>query len=408
MIKFDELTQIPRYSEALKIVLKMTLLFSDNTAAPFLHYRVAENLFCDFIPNTTNLSREDIAIDAKTIITDEQGEKHVVGIGNKTFLHNNGNTLQKIAEFNKDRSMYDNLTPKEKIKKIAELRNLRLQLCIDMHDITELIYHCVTRDNLGIVRLYNTPMDFIDIKNIKMTSVSEASIFFEDGKNDYSFNLSKSTLFKRFKFTELSPIAEFEVEIDEKPLETLAKAFHVELDTNFITEVSSVSINEEYIILPLYSFSPSKGKHVPPKSSLNIWNAAGRKRDPNEAYIGISQKIHAFINNKYQSNSLKFFPSRDTAFRLILPNGESLSAKLCQDNSKALMTNPNKDLGKWLLRKVLKLEEGEVLTYDKLLELGIDSVRISQVDVSGDELIYSIDFCPIGTYDEFALENNIH
>lgn len=407
MTNFDFLTQVMQYSEALKIVLKLSRLFSDNAAAPFLHYRVAENLFCDFVPRTVNLGREDIAIDAKTIYEDNQQKTHIVGVGNKTFLHGSGNTLQKVAEFNRDRSLYDHLAPKEKIKKIAELRNKRLQFCIDTHDITELVYHCVTRDTQGVVRLYNTSMDLIDIENIKSIKISDSSISFEDGRNDYSFNLSKSTLFKRFKFNEVEPLKTFNVEIDETPLDTLAKAFQIGINTDTITTNPSPAVEEEFIILPLYSFSTSKGKYVPERSSLNIWNAAGRPRDPNEAYIGISQKIHAFINNKYKDEQLKFFPSRDTSFKLKLPNGEFLSAKLCQANSKALMTNPNRDLGKWLLRKVLNLEEGEVLTYTKLLELGIDSVKISQIDVTGEELIYSIDFCPIGTYDEFVLENEI-
>lgn len=407
MINFDELTKAPQYFEALKMVLKLSRLFSDNTAAPFLHYRVAENLFCDFVPKSVNLSREDIAIDAKTFFKDEQGKTHIIGVGNKTFLHGNGNTLQKIAEFNRDRSLYDHLAPKEKIKKIAELRNIRLQLCIDTHDITELVYHCVTRDNQGIIRLYNTSMDFIDLTNISEIKISEASISFKDGKNDYSFNLSKSTLFKRFEFNNIKPVHQYEVVVDETPLVTLATAFQNQLSTNVVSSIEPPSVGEEYIILPLYSFSTSKGKYVPEKSSLNIWNAAGRKRDPNEAYIGISQKIHNFINDKYRDNQLKFFPARDTSFQLILPNGDILSAKLCQENSKALMTNPNKDLGKWILRKVLKLEEGEILTYTKLLELGIDSVKISQINISGEELVYSIDFCPIGSYDEFVLANDI-
>ena len=51
------------------------------------------------------------------------------------------------------------------------------------------------------------------------------------------------------------------------------------------------------------------------------------------------------------------------------------------------MSDPNKDLGKWLLREVLQLRPGEVLTYNKLLEIGIDSVIFTKrFD------IYSIDF----------------
>jgi len=75
-------------------------------------------------------------------------------------------------------------------------------------------------------------------------------------------------------------------------------------------------------------------------------------------------------------------------------------AKLCQENSKALMTNPNKALSDWLLRKVLKLQEGELLTYDRLKLLGIDSVRITKI--ADDK--YRIDFAKIDSFEEFVAE----
>lgn len=61
--------------------------------------------------------------------------------------------------------------------------------------------------------------------------------------------------------------------------------------------------------------------------------------------------------------------------------------KVCQDGGKAIMSNPNKALGEWILREVLRLDELELLTYDKLLELGIDSVVFEK---HGD--YYSLDF----------------
>ena len=67
-------------------------------------------------------------------------------------------------------------------------------------------------------------------------------------------------------------------------------------------------------------------------------------------------------------------------FDIITPTKETLSAKVCQDNSKALMTDTNKALSDWLLRKVLKLNEGELATIEKLNELGFDSVIVTKVD----------------------------
>ncbi len=142
---------------------------------------------------------------------------------------------------------------------------------------------------------------------------------------------------------------------------------------------------EEYIILPLYSNRGGR-KNVPEKSGLNQWNAGGRDRNENELYIPIPKKIH----DKYPN----FFPSRNEHFNLKLPNGQILSVKVCQDNSKALMSTHNADLGKWLLRQVLNKPIGELVTVDDLNRYGIDSVRIvNEHNITDDgRKIYSISF----------------
>ena len=125
------------------------------------------------------------------------------------------------------------------------------------------------------------------------------------------------------------------------------------------------------MILPLYGIK-KKSKYVFEKSGLNQWNANGRKRDYGEIYIPIPAVLH----RKYP----EFFPRRDEEFSLQIPTGEIFSAKVCQENSKALMTNPNKALSEWLLRKVLQLNEGELATMEKLDKLGFDSVIITKSD----------------------------
>jgi hypothetical protein len=122
---------------------------------------------------------------------------------------------------------------------------------------------------------------------------------------------------------------------------------------------------------------------------LNQWNAGGRKRDINEIYI----PIPAIIHKKYPN----FFPKRYKKFHLKVPTKEIFNAKVCQDNSKALMTDPNKALSDWLLRKVLKLKEGELATIEKLNKLGFDSVII----IKEDDRNYKIDIMKSGSYDIF-------
>jgi len=135
-------------------------------------------------------------------------------------------------------------------------------------------------------------------------------------------------------------------------------------------------------------------RYVAEKSGLNQWNASGRKRDYGEVYI----QIPSFIHKQYPG----FFPARDVCFSLEVPTGEVLNAKVCQQGSKALMTNPNKALSDWLLRKVLKLREGELLTYKRLELLNIDSVLITKLDQNR----FKIDFAGIDSYNDFKNMDN--
>ena len=122
---------------------------------------------------------------------------------------------------------------------------------------------------------------------------------------------------------------------------------------------------------------------------MNQWNAGGRKRDFGEVYIQIPSYIHKTYPN--------FFPARDVSFELEIPTGQKLSAKICQDGGKALMTNPNKALSDWLLRNVFKLKEGELLTYQKLESFNVDSILISK---TGDRK-FKIGFASIDSYNDF-------
>ncbi len=135
----------------------------------------------------------------------------------------------------------------------------------------------------------------------------------------------------------------------------------------------------------------NKQKFVFEKSALNQWNAGGRKRDISEVYLQIPINIH--------KNFSGFFPPRDKYFNLKVPTGEILQAKVCQDNSKALMTNPNKALSNWLLRKVLKLKEGELATIEKLDLLGFDSVMIQKQNDNE----FSIDIVKTDSYEDFKI-----
>lgn len=317
--------------------------------------------------------------------------KNNVGIGIKTFCRRNNKTFQKVAEFNATSDLYSGLPDEAMINKIAELRNRRLEVAEDEYGLSALIYHCVVREPF-LFSIYEESMDKIQIQNISKIKADKSSLFFHDGHHEYRFYKSKSTLYKRF-VTDKYDVS-FEVEILKDPfgflqaLQQQALGLHIDDD---VTEKSSlwtrdeiIANSKEEICLPLYG----KNQIVYPRSGLNQRFADGRPRNPYEVYIPVPLWIHEKFSN--------FFPS-DGNFSLRLPSGNRLEAKLCQAGNKALMSNPNSDLGEWLLGSVLKLEELEVATFKHLQEVGIDSVKVEKLG----EFDFAIDFAPFGSFENF-------
>ncbi len=361
--------QKQQYEKFLTIVGSLSNLFSESEV-PFLYYRIAEKIFCKAF-EADDLSRSDVSVDVK---------KGVLGIGLKTFVAGNNKTLQKITEFgSSDKTLYESLSLNQKIKKIAQIRNERIDFTQRVHSIDKSIYHCVIRDK-NQFSIFEESMNFINIENIKGIRENKGSITFNDGVEEYSFLLSKNTLTKRFNTSNL--LQHFEIEILENPLDFLVDCMQ---------NMSSLACFQpkETIFLPLYG----RNHTVFNNSGLNQWNANGRTRNINEVYIPVPIDVHKDYPN--------FFPNRQTPFNLKLPNGKTIQTKICQDNGKALMSYSNRELGQWILRDVLKLNEGELLTYDKLQVLGIDSVRIDKINDDN----YEINFAKSGSYDKFIQES---
>lgn len=365
------------YINILRLVASLSRLFSDNKS-PFLHYRIMENSFCRFC-NAENLSRSDLAYDAK--IVNKNGN---IGVGLKTFLCDKYNySVEKIAEFNKKSTILKTIEDKYLLtENLAKCRNDRIDFANRNYDIQKAIYHIVARKENKLI-FFNTDYDKIDLDSLKILSYSEKSLIFKDNQNEYNFNFSKSVLQRKF----FIPKDSFELNIDiiSDPINLLLSIQNEILSRSNSFTILTKKPGIDYVILPLYSV---KDNNVPERSQLNQWNASGRPRDKNEIYISIPIIIHKVFPN--------FFPRRDIPFYLKTPSDEILFVKVCQDNGKALMSNPNKELGNWLLRKVLKLREGELLTMERLEILGIDSVIICK-----DKNNYSIDFMPINSYKNF-------
>lgn len=355
------------YLKLLSAVSKLSGLFSESSI-PFINYRVAENIFCKSF-NAENLSRSDTAFDANY---------NSVGVGLKTFTCPSSNSNEKVAEFNSLSNVLKEFNGLELALKLGEFRNERIDLANRVYNIEKSLYHIVARREKELL-LFETDYDYIDIENIKFIKQNTASLQFEDGRNLYSYNFSKSTLFRKFYIPQNA--FRLPVEIIDAPYNLLLQLFN---DVSSLKEIQ----HKEFVILPLYGYK-NKEKFVFEKSGLNQWNAGGRKRDLSEIYIPIPAEIH--------KNFPTFFPPRDKVFNLEVPTKEVLQAKVCQDNSKALMTNPNKALSDWLLRKVLQLNEGELATIEKLNKLGFDSVIITKIDDEN----FKIDIMKTESYEVF-------
>ena len=367
-----------KYTRYLVKIGELSRLFSDSNA-PYLYYRVHENAFCEAF-NANNLARGDIAFDAK---------KDNIAIGLKTFLYGNGESFQKIAEFNSESKNIRDLSNIELVRYVANLRNARLSLARNITNCNQMIYHMAIRKN-NKISLVESQMDWIDIAKIRIIKDKPNTIIFRDDLNHYSFSKSKSTLLEKFDVRK--SITSFEVKILENPF----NEFDMIQDRLQSNDEPSVG-NVEQIVLPLYS---SKTGQVEEKSGLNQWNASGRKRNANEIYIPIPSEIREksrkffgdsakFDNNKSMRNSKKF--------EVLLPNGRNLICKIAQQGGKALMSEHNADLGKWLLREVLCLPEGKLVSRELLDLLGIDSVKLTKIS----EGKFTMDFAKTNSYDTF-------
>lgn len=144
---------------------------------------------------------------------------------------------------------------------------------------------------------------------------------------------------------------------------------------------------DNYIILPLYSMKRGE-KTCFPKSSINQSNADGRERNLYEVYIPIPSEI--------RETALDFLPKGSFTLK---SREKSFNVKTCQQDDKALMSNPNSDLGEWLFNNLgfSKEHPHEIVTYEELADTGFDSVKIEKNDIGE----YTISLTSVGSYEKF-------
>lgn len=409
------------YQELLQSVAAMTLLFSDGPQA-YIDYRFVEKLFV-LATKGKDISRSDKVFDAIV------GNPQNIGVGVKTFMipGNAQSSLEKVQEFTRfsGSGAFDNLGKAEIAFKAAEYRNNTVVADSQEYgiDINNSIYHCLVRSG-GAGVIHEEPYPLINLSNIHPIDVQgrvldnfpdgNKGIRFSDGTNIYSYSKSKSVLMKKFDLTLYKTLPPIPLTIDPdiwKKIsssiveKSLSEALNVsETEASPTEETEKLIPGVDFVILPLYS-TRGATKTVEAASGINQWNAGGRQRKYGEAYIPIPALVHRLAPG--------FFPERDKQFELVLPNSKDpVNAKVCQQGSKALMSNPNDRLCRWLYKVIdSKFSDydfdrpptREPFTYSDLQKVGRDSVIVIK-DRTSSHLKYEIRFAELGRYEEFIDE----
>ena len=396
------------YINLLKAVGSLSRLFSENER-PFLHHRFVEKLFIK-CSGAIDLARKDNSFDA-LLKSNISGN---IGVGIKTFVANNVNVSkrEKIAEFTRDakNGIFDNLGHEKKAEAVSELRNKRVISDANEYQIKleHSFYHCLVRIPNGAF-IHQEEYPLIDTKNIapidsrgrmlgKFPSNPIGHTYFSDGKSNYCFNRSKNVLYKDFDLSTSNDEKIIQMSIYEGDI------FKLVIDYFELAESKSQSPKphqrafepEDYVILPLYSVKDSK-KFIYERSGINQWNANGRVRSSDEAYIPVPKEV--------RTRHAGFFPDRDSPFEVELPGGERIIAKICQADGKALMSNPNTSLCRWIFglidadenSRVSRFENRTPYKYEDLLKIGKDSVRIQKIGPK----FYKMSAAPVGSYEKF-------
>lgn len=436
-----------KYVKLLKPVASLSHLFSDNEI-PYVSPKFVERLYM-MSAGARDTAGDNSSFDAIAPLS--------VGVGVKTFIAAKSarHKFEKIAEFTADANagVFDGLDSERLLRKAIELRNARLSSDAVAYgiDVSRAIYHCLVRLE-GAAMIHEEPMSLVNVAMLHPSDSDGARLevlgekpIMSDGSNVYTYNKSKRVLYKRFPVV-VPPPPSFggliDLPINRQILEQLLEsgdclsslpedvrsAFaqagglgshsayaEVHREEHLVEEGPEVpfssALDEDYgstmiikkpadfVILPLYS---TRNHEVAEKSGINQWNAGGRTRTFGEAYIPVPSWIHDVFPG--------FFPGRDHSFRLRLQDGTTVNAKICQQGSKALMSDPNDELCRWLYTAIephltydqikRRLPEGRPYTYRDLVLVGKDCVKVSKVKAKDHQ--YQLTFCKLGDYEKFS------
>lgn len=395
--KFEHQDQ-QQYLKRIQMLGMLSGLFKEldgmHGSKPYLHYRNHEILYTNTF-QVMSIARADSAFDAIARVGDK-----TFGVGLKTWMYHTDQSNQKIAEFNRKskelRALFDANQYEELIDNLALLRNERIKDDKRRYLTDKEIYHIIVRD-YRCFHVVETDYPIINRDNITQINKKDSSVSFFDGENHYSFNMSKTTLFKKFDVSEKERIITFPVNIIDNPIILLDELY---LSIMSEDKCDAYEDNRDYILLPLYN---DRTLDVNDKSVFNASLAKSKKKGSDtprpqyEAYAPIPKYIHHLFPRFFGIDALNRDEREKHRIKLHLPNNQCIDAKITQDNGKGLQTSPQSILGRWLLFDLFGLKPYEPLTRELIDAKEIDCIKINKIDDHN----FSVDAGSYGEYEQW-------
>lgn len=388
---------------------------SNETGRPYLDSKFQETIYARCF-NSEDVDIGNTPHDILSIFGNDR-----IGIGIKTWLSSK-KSYQKVMQLKSYKDKIDPLLKENKKEELAytlsKIKNDKMRTDYKRLGLSENknIYHYVTRDE-GKMLIQETSYPLIEENKVRPVELTDKSFKFTDGVKDYKYTFGDSQIWMLFGegVRDTTVIDEVSVNILSDPFGFMKNAFEFKEQNDFI-----IPQKDDSVYLPLYSY---RDKIVPERSGLNAWNGKSKNKGSNmprpegEAYIPIP-KIFWKKNPHWFGKDINMLDYNDFKRRtgkssieinLHMPDGSILPALIAQENFKALQTNPQSKLGKWILN-VLGIKKPickdpskpskNIVTMDLFYKKGFDSVKLWREDPNKLRDIW-IDFAPLGSFEKY-------
>lgn len=160
----------------------------------------------------------------------------------------------------------------------------------------------------------------------------------------------------------------------QKPITDIDSAPEQKEQMQIVSGIGNLNELDSVCISLLASRGEFKGQ-LAPRSGLNWGQRPEYNREPNQAYIRVPKAVA----------DLKFFPERGVDFTILTDDNKILTAKIEQDNAKAITTPQNNSLIGVYFRNRLDSPIDELVPTERLITYGRTDVCFYKID---DETYY--------------------